>query len=445
MIRAAVSVLVASFATLGIGLAPAAGAAPTPAPKTPIQHFVTVMQEGHSFDNYFGTYPGADGIPANVCMPTLPSRPQDGCSPPFAIGKRGSEALSSTRQVFDSEYAQGQMNGFVSTFSSRGVASNLAMAHYVQSDLSYYWDVAQNYVLFDQYFGSARGGSLRNHMYWMTGTPGDPNAEKVPTNGFRNLPTIFDRLQAKNISWKVYIENYDPTATYRATGRTSAQLLRAPVLAFARFLDDPSLSSHIVPINDYYTDLAQGTLPAVSYVVPAGSSEHPPARVASGEAFIRNLIAALKRSSAWPTSALLWSYADWGGWYDHVVPPTVDRFGLGFRVPGLLVSPYAKRGYVDNTRLDHTSVLKFIEDNWGLQPLASRDAHANDLTSAFDWQQPPRPPELLAIESPSPLVVHGKRAIIYPAYGAAALFALVLIVIAAAPSRRRRRAQEAPA
>jgi phospholipase C len=274
-------------------------------------------------------------------------------------------------------------------------------------------------------------------MYWMTGSEGDVTSETVPANGFRDLQTIFDRLEAKGVSWKIYIQAYSPAVTYRAKGITSAQVIRAPVLAMARFIDDRRLASHIVPLDEYYTDLAQGTLPAVSYVVPAGSSEHPPARVATGQAFIRNMITALKRSSAWPTSAFMWSYSNWGGWYDHVAPPSVDRYGLGFRVPALLVSPYAKRGYVDTTQLDHTSMLKFVENNWGLQPLSSRDARSNDLTTAFDWNQQPRPPQLLASESPSPIQVHGKRAIIYPAYGAVALFALFLLALAVAPWRRR--------
>ncbi len=436
MIRAILGVVAASFMTFGVGVVPADATTPVTT-KTPIQHFVSVLQEGHSFDNYFGTYPGADGIPPNTCMPNDPARKQAGCSKPFAIGARDSEALRATRQVFDSEYARGAMNGFVSTFSNRGVNSNLAMGHYGESDLPYYWDVASNYVLFDRYFASARSGSLRNRMYWMTGTPGDPNSETVPANGFGNLPTIFDRLQATGISWKIYIENYNPAAKYRAPGTTSSQVIRAPVLAMPRFLADPRLFSHIVPLGEYYSDLAQGTLPAVSYVVPAGSSEHPPARVASGEAFIRNLITALKRSSAWPTSAFLWSYSNWGGWYDHVVPPTVDRYGLGFRVPALLVSAYARRGFVDGTQVDHTSILKFIEDNWGLRSLSSRDAHGGSLTSAFDFTQSPRPPELLARESLSPTVVRGKRALIYPAYGCAALFALVLFILGARSSRRR--------
>ena len=294
-------------------------------------------------------------------------------------------------------------------------------------------------MLFDNYFSSASGGSLWNHMYWMTGTPGNPLAEKVPAGGFGAIPTIFDRLNAKGVSWKVYIQNYKPADTYRVKGPEPAQVVRAPILAFARFIDDPKLAAHIVPLDDYYSDLAKGTLPAVSYVVPAGPSEHPPGRVQSGEAFVGNVVTALKSSTSWASSAFMWSYDDWGGWYDHVAPPKVDQFGLGFRVPALLVSPYAKRGVVDHTQLDHTSILKFIEDNWGVAPLSTRDARANDLVSAFDFGQKPRPPELLSSEAQSPTVVTGRAGIIYPAYGGAVIVALAFIGVAGVTTRRRRR------
>jgi phospholipase C len=237
----------------------------------------------------------------------------------------------------------------------------------------------------------------------------------------------------------VYIQNYKPADTFRVKGTEPAQVIRAPILAFARFVDDPRLSAHIVPLDDYYSDLAKGTLPAVSYVVPSGPSEHPPGRVQSGEAFVGNVVTALKSSTSWPSSAFMWSYDDWGGWYDHVAPPKIDVFGPGFRVPALLVSPYAKRGVVDHTQLEHTSMLKFIETNWGLPALGTRDAGANDLRSAFDFGQPPRPPQLLSSEAPSPNVVSGKSAIIYPAYGGAVLVALAFLGVAAFRTRRRKR------
>jgi phospholipase C len=432
-------VTIAAAAVCAATVSVPAGAAPLSSQptKTPIKHFVTLLQENHSFDNYFGTYPGANGIPSGVCVPKNVRVKSSGCVKPFSLGARGSESMTDNRAVFAAQYAKGAMSGFVSAFG-RTTSSDLSMAHYDQSDLSYYWDVAKQYVLFDDYFASAAGGSLWNHMYWMTATPGNPLAEKIPSGGFGSLATIFDRLQQHGTSWKVYIQNYQPSDTYRTKGRTPAQVVRAPVLAFSRFLDNPALAAHIVPLDDYYTDLEKNALPAVSYIVPAGPSEHPPGSVQSGEAFVRNLVTALKVSSAWPSSAFMWSYDDWGGWYDHVAPPKVDAFGLGFRVPALLVSPYAKRGSVNHTQLDHTSALKFIESNWGLAPLSARDTRANNLLSAFDFAQRPRPPELLSSESPSPTVVTGRSGIIYPAYGGAAIVSLGIIGAAAVTNRRRR-------
>ena len=217
-----------------------------------------------------------------------------------------------------------------------------------------------------------------------------------------NVPTIFDSLQKAGVSWKFYVQNYDPNITYRdlgTIGNRASQVIWVPLLNFDRFLDDPELSSHIVDLNQYYVDLRQGTLPAVAYIAPSGASEHPPGSLISGQRFVKSLIQELMRSSAWSSSAFLLSYDDWGGWYDHVAPPQVDQYGYGLRVPALLISPYAKQGYIDSTTLDFTSILKFIEENWGLEPLAERDAKANNFLSAFDFKQPAAPASICALRA----------------------------------------------
>jgi phospholipase C len=197
------------------------------------------------------------------------------------------------------------------------------------------------------------------------------------------------------VSWKFYIEDYDREINHRTLARTPAhrraQLSWAPLLAFDRFLDDPALNARIVDLAEYHADLERGTLPSVAYIVPAGSSEHPPGSLDAGETLVRTLVNGLMRSRYWDSSAFLLTYDGWGGWYDHVAPPAVDEAGYGFRVPALLVSAYAKQGFVDSTELDYTSVLRFIEDNWGLQPLATRDAAAASFRQAFDFSVPPRP------------------------------------------------------
>ena len=261
----------------------------------------------------------------------------------------------------------------------------------------------------------------------------------MPSGGFGDLPTIFDRLDAAGVSWKFYIQDYDPDTTFRTPGaHLPAQVVRAPLLAFSRYLDDPTVMSHVVPLDQYYQDLHDGTLPAVSYIVPAGPSEQAPSSLENGQAFVRGVITALKRSSTWDSSALMLTYSDSGGWYDHVRPPQLDGNGLGFRVPALLVSPYARRGFVDHTQLEHASMLRFIEENWNVASLGPRDASANDLFFDFDFGHAPRAPELGVDYGTPPHVAPGRRGVIYPAYGAAFIVAAVAIGLALAGDRRRR-------
>jgi phospholipase C len=221
-------------------------------------------------------------------------------------------------------------------------------------------------------------------------------------------------------------------------GDSGAQPVWVPLLAYNRFIDDPRLFSHIVDLSEYYRDLHDGTLPAVSYIVPAGSSEHPPGNIKSGERFVRTLINSLQQSSAWSSSAFTWTYDDWGGWYDHVRPPQVDRYGYGFRAPALLVSPYARKGYIDHHTLDFTSILRFIEENWSLRPLARRDATANSIRTAFDFSQSPRRPEFVSATLKQPSTYTRAHPYLYVVYGSAVLLAMLALQIAAIAAKRRR-------
>jgi len=424
-------------AVISIIGAPVLAADPVPPTKTPIEHLVLLMQENHSFDNYFGTYPGANGTPAGTCMPLDPTVPANKkCVKPFALGNRPVTDLGHNQRIFADQFRNGRMDGFIWAHRNSSGSGQLAMGYYNDKDLPYYWNIADNYVLFDRFFTSAAAGSVWNHMFWVTGGPGNPSEDGIPPGGFGKIPTIFDRLQAKGISWKFYIQNYDPKITYRTRegkGDRGSQVVWAPLLAYDRYLDDPNLFSHIVSMDTYYTDLINGTLPAVSYLVPSGASEHPPGSIQAGERFVRTLINALMRSSSWSTSAFMWSYDDWGGWYDHVPPPKVDPYGYGFRAPALLVSPYAKKGFIDSTVMDFTSMLKFIENNWGLDPLAARDAKANSLDTAFDFKSPPRAPALLGNTRPgNGAPPEPNRLVLYVAYAVALGLAGGLILRASA-------------
>jgi phospholipase C len=442
------AVLLAFF---GAGSTPVTAAPKSgPPTKTPIKHFITLMQENHSFDNYFGTYPGADGIPDGTCMPVNPDDPSvTACIDPFHLGNRAVEDLDHTKNTHEQQFRNGEMNGFVWAFGQQGKDGTLAMGHYDGRDLPYYWNIADEYVLFDRFFSSAGGGSVRNHMYWVSGQAGTTgNKDSIPKSGWGDIPTIFDRLQEAGISWKFYVQNYDPTITYRnrGTGDRGSQVVWVPLLNYARYLDDPEFFSHIVNLDEYFTDLQNGTLPAVSYIVPSGASEHPPGSILAGHRFVKALHVALMQRSAWDSSAFQWTYDDWGGWYDHVPPPVVDEYGYGFRVPSLLISAYAKRGYIDSTELDFTSVLKFIEENWDLEPLAVRDANAKSFMDAFDFSRPPREPRIVASTRGDAIAKGPRRLAIFASYGFALIAPPILILGAlATPSLRRRKTRRARA
>lgn len=370
---------------------------------TPIKHFLVIMQDNHSFDNYFGTYPGADGIPEDICMPMFLNdqgeeniqRPE--CIEPFPIGGSSVTNLdhSNSTDIAQEQLNNGKMNGFVDALIRYDQDGEVAMGFYDANDIPYYWNLADHFVLFDRFFSSAHASSVWNRNFWVAGQAVSEK-DYLPLGGFKNdALTIFDRLEEQNISWKFYVEDYDPSLTYHVLAeqdQMAPQLIRVPLLNFPRFVNDPNLFAKIVDMEEYYTDLRDGTLPSVAYMVSTQATEQPPRSLEVGEEFVKALLQALKRSEAWDSSAFMITYDDWGGWYDHVPPPNVDEYGYGYRVPALLVSPYAKKGVVDSTVLDFTSIMKFIEQNWSVEPVAERDANANSFIEAFDFEQSPREP-----------------------------------------------------
>jgi phospholipase C len=422
-----------------------------PSPNTPIEHFIFLMQENHSFDNYFGTYPGANGLPPDTCIPVDPFNPANTeCVKPFHASEAPNvqpedpvqpDDPDHSTETFLLQYNEGKMNGFVYALNERNQDGRLAMLYYDDRELPYYWNIADQYVLFDNYFTSAGGGSFINHLYWIAGTHDVPPAGQNLQEYLAGVPTIFDKLTESGISWKFYIQNYEPALTYRTRdqypGNRQSQVTWVPLLSIDRFIDDPVLSSKLVDLDEYYTDLTSGTLPNVAFMVPSGPSEHPPSSLLSGQRFVRVLLQSLMQSKYWERSAFMWTYDDWGGWYDHVPPPQVDAYGFGPRAPALLVSAYAKRGHIDSTLLDFTSGLKFIQENWGLDALSVRDAAANNFLSAFDFTQPPRPAELVPFErdekakKPEP-----NRTVIYVLYGAALLVSGLVVATAVIINRR---------
>jgi phospholipase C len=438
---AAAAVVATMLAAVALPQGTAAAASGRHLPRTPIHHFVVLMQENHTFDNYLGTYPGADGIPKGVCMPFDPAGNPKRCVRPFHIGNQSIIDLDHSESSAKADLNRGRMDGFVRAQNIRIGDGSQAMGYYNASDVPFYWNVADRYVLFDHFFSSSLGGSFLNHVYWVAAGAGNAT-QSVPLGGLK-LTTIFDRLQKAGVSWKFYVQNYDPSINYRTLPKLkdanrASQAVWSPLLDIPRFLDRRSLHSHIVDMSQYYSDLRNGTLPAVAYIAPSGASEHPPGSLVTGQRFVRGLVNSLMTSSSWDSSAFLEAYDDWGGWYDHVLPPRRDIHGDGFRVPAVLISAYARRHYIDHTSLDFTSMLKFIEQNWNLRPLTRLDATAGSMMRAFNFRKPPREPAIIPLQrTPPPPSRTTRDVVLYSLYGVGVAFAVTLIVVAARRPRRR--------
>jgi phospholipase C len=431
----------ASAAVLvAVGTTPDVAPAAEPPTSTPIQHFVYLMQGGRTFDNYFGTYPGADGLPSGACQARVLGLPRSGCVKPFPLHGKETVPLAPGNTTIEAQYDKGKMDGFVAAYNRQGRDGSQAMGYYDARDLQFYWNVAQQYVLFDAFFSAAPYGVRLNRSYWVSAAPPPGDAERVPAGGYGGSAlTIFDRLQAAGVSWKFYVQDYKKNLTARSTADAAAQTARVPLLNYARFRYGSALSSHIVDLSQYYVDLAQGALPAVAYVASSGYAERSARSLADGQRLVRTMLTQLMASQFWSSSAFMWSYDGSGGWYDHVPPPRIGGQTVGLRVPSLLVSPYARRGQVNHTTMDYTSALKFVEDNWRVRPLSRRDAVAQSLVSALDFQAPPRPAAIIQAGAAVPAKPIADTTFVFSLYGSAMAVALLLLLYAALTGLPRRR------
>ncbi len=359
------------------------GGTPWPAPSTPAQplgridHIIMVIQENHSFDSYFGTFPAADGFPPGFKEPLSPGgRPEVA---PFHFASPMRRDLGHSRETARAAVNGGAMDGFIAAEGSR-----LTMGYYDESDIPNYWAYARRFTLLDRFFSSFMGPSLPNHIYAVAARSGGISANRLlPPAGGLDFPQIASSLQDHGISWKYYVGQ-------RWTRRFGAW---NPLPGFRAFMGSGELMSHLVESRRFFRDLRDGTLPSVCWILPNDSdSEHPPGGVGLGMWYVTDLVNALMKSPYWANSALLLTWDEYGGFFDHVPPPAVDDDGYGIRVPALLISPYAKAGAVDHSTFDITSALKLIEVRFGLPALSTRDAAANDLGRSLDVGQTPLSP-----------------------------------------------------
>lgn len=418
--------------------APAAGAASSSATTTPIKHFIYLMQGARSFDNYFGTYPGAAGFPAGECQRST-SGPGSACVRPYSLDGESAGPSGVDGELVAAQIDDGRMDGFVSAFAQQGRSGQTAMGYYDGSELPTDWAAAGRYVLFDHFYSDADFGTTANRSDWVAAA--DPGGNRVPAGGYGNLETIFDRLDAAGVSWKFYVQDYNPKDAGLGSGRSvNDQTARVPLLDYARFLDTPQLRGHIVDLSQYYVDLADGTLPAVAYVASSAGDEQSAHGITAGQRLIQTMVNQLMVSRFWSSSAFLWSYDQSGGWFDQDAPPKTAAGSLGLRVPAVLVSAYAKQGSIDATTSDPESAMRFIEQNWGLTPLTARDADANSLAGAFDFSAGPRPAQLLpgpATTAPETAAADPRTGPATTLYTALAAGCLILLAVIWAAALRR--------
>ena len=345
-----------------------------------IEHILFLTQENHSFDSYFGTYPGANGFPAGLKVPLHPGGPPSVA--PFHFTFDLSHDLNHSWAIAHRAYNNGKMDNFIVAERSMDT-----MGYYNGSDIPNYWAYAKHFTLCDNFFSSLLGPSLPNHLYTIAAQSGGEirNRALPPIQGY-NFKTLTELLENSKIAWKYYDGKADPHKFW----------LWNPLPGFTAFQKSRQLMEHLVPNTDYFKDLRNGTLPSVAWIVPnIRESEHPPLNIQLGMWYTTDVINALMKSPYWKNTLLVVTWDDYGGFYDHVAPAQVDKYGYGPRVPTIIISPYAKAGYLDHTRYDFTSVLRTIENQFKLQPLTARDREANDLSNSIDLKQQPLPAFLI--------------------------------------------------
>ncbi|MFP5208751.1 MAG: phospholipase C [Acidobacteriota bacterium] len=376
-----------------------------------IEHVVWIMQENRTFDNYFGTYPKADGLPLGTCLPSMPGSTH--CVRPFHMP--AGQPVIDIPHTWEAAHAaedNGKMDAFVYV-----EGSNNTMGYYDQRDIPNYWNYASHYTLTDHFFSSFNGPSSNNHLYSVSAQDGgilnfdctvkDSEKELDDSDGFTFL-AIVDLLEKKNVSWKYYVDTtptppgaQDPCNFYYPDPKKYSPW--SPLPGFASVRNNPERMARMVALKQYFQDLKQGTLPAVSYIVPDfEDSEHPPASPERGMWYVTELVNALMESPYWKNTAIFISWDDYGGFYDHVMPPQVDAFGFGPRVPTLVISPYAKPDYISHYTYEFSSILKFIEERWSLGHMTIRDHRADDMRDCFNFNQTPNAPDVIPIPAHLP-------------------------------------------
>ena len=354
--------------------------------NNPIQHIVVIVQENRTFDNLFMGFPGADtqnfGFDHNGNIVFLTQVP---LYEPYD--------LSHAPTAFFTEYDNGKLDGFDQEPSS-SPNQDYAYQYTQESDVQPYWQLAQQYTLGDAMFATNHGPSFPAHQYLIAGQAGYDDNPTTPwgcdNKTFNIAPicysytTLADEMDKAHVSWRYYSSGGN---------NLNALSIWQPYQAIrqVRFGNDWT-NGDIAKANQFFNDVSNGRLPSVVWISPTGAnSDHPGGSADNGPAWVASLVNAIGQSRYWSSTAIIITWDDWGGWYDHVVPQQVDGNGYGFRVPLIVVSPYAQQGYVSHFRHEFGSILKFTEETFNLPSLGQVDARSDDLSDCFNFLGHSRP------------------------------------------------------
>ena len=430
-----------------------------------IRHVIVIMQENRSFDSYFGTYPGAEGIPMKDGRPTVcVPNPRGACQRPYRDTADVNGGGPHNHQQAIADIDGGKMDGFIrERDDAHGKCANPddpacvnqgapdVMGYHTGAEIPNYWTYAKDFTLDDHMFEPSTSWSYISHLYMVSawaakcanrqassckGTLDGPYGSKVATRADRRAETtgtskrtfswtdVTYLLDRHHVSWSFFVQKGTQPDCDDAGAETCSPVTQKastpgiwnPLPLFTDVQDDHQIDD-IKPLDSYFSEARAGTLPAMTWITPSNTdSEHPPASVHQGQAYVTSLINAAMKSPDWDSTAIFLSWDDWGGFYDSVKPPSVDANGYGIRVPSITISPYARRGHIDHQALSFDAFLKFIEDDFtggarlnpktdgrpDPRPDVREDARQlGNLTQDFDFNQKPRPPVLLATNPPT--------------------------------------------
>jgi phospholipase C len=400
-------VALTSCSTASQSLVPLPSSTGHPRLPTPIEHVVIILQENRTPDDLFQGVPGADIATHAVDSKgnVVPLRPVSLAAP---------YGLQHSHVAFLRDYDRGKMDGFDKGLPSQRYLHPFGYAP--RMEVQPYYDMATQYVFADRMFQTNQGPSFPAHQYIVSGTAAalpvtpdsassntftargperggcdSPKSLRVTTIDLHDgaagphvfpcfdRPTLGDLLDAHGISWRYYQHGRGPGLWHAYNA-----------IRHVRY--GPDYVDVVSPAQTILSDISLGKLPDVSWVMPAGPgySDHPNSKSAKGPAWVAAVVNAIGGSQYWNSTAIVLAWDDWGGWYDHVPPRIYNSAELGFRVPLVIISPYAKKGYVSHARHEFGSILHFTEKAFGLGSLNTTDRRADDLKDAFDFRGPPR-------------------------------------------------------